>query len=581
MNLRSGLVLFLILGVLAMSTVGLAQDTQPSREETLIFATNAPISNPENYNPLVGGSVRDFGFIQAITEPLFLLNYTTGQIDPWLGVSFESNETLDVWTLTLREGVKWQDGEDFNADDVVFTINMLIENAPRLTDSSAMKQWVASVEKIDDLRVEFTLTEPNPRFQLDYFAAKVYSGVIILPEHIWAGQDPETFTFYDPEQGWPVGTGPYRAAYSNTNEVAWDRDDNWWGAQTGFMDLPAPKRLIWQSVVNEETLAAALINDELDMTWSISVGTMEAIRARNPNVIAWYSDMPYAWSDPCPRALTINTTVAPWDSVALRRTLTDAINREQIVQLAYEGANTVSDTIFVAYDALSPYTGAIREAGLTFSPTADLEAFRAAVEAAGYTQNANGIYEKDGTPLSMELLVHESIPDMRRTSEVLVEQFRLAGIDASLQVLAGGTWFDNISRGQFEGFVSWMPCGSVNEPWATMNWANNAWLAPIGEPALSGSNMGRWDNPEYSAIVDEIGQLPLGEESIPGLVVEAMEIWMEEMPAIPLVQAALIVPADTTYWTNWPTADNPYSAPTFWWQTGHVIIHNVQPAAGS
>ena len=67
---------------------------------------------------------------------------------------------------------------------------MLIDNAPTLNDSAAMKDWVASVSKVDDLTVEFQLTRPNPRFQLDYFSVRIWGGVNIVPEHIWNGQDP-------------------------------------------------------------------------------------------------------------------------------------------------------------------------------------------------------------------------------------------------------------------------------------------------------------------------------------------------------------------------------------------------------
>ena len=69
-------------------------------------------------------------------EPLFILNYETGEIEPWLGESLTANDTLDVWTLKLRDGVKWSDGEAFNADDVVFSIQLLIDNAPNLNDSA-------------------------------------------------------------------------------------------------------------------------------------------------------------------------------------------------------------------------------------------------------------------------------------------------------------------------------------------------------------------------------------------------------------------------------------------------------------
>jgi peptide/nickel transport system substrate-binding protein len=53
---------------------------------------------------------------------------------------------------------------------------------------------------------------------------------------------------------------------------------------------------------------------------------------------------------------------------------------------------------------------------------------------------------------------------------------------------------------------------------------------------------------------------------------------MDELPVIPITQAKKIIPFDTTYWTGWPTFENDYIHPPTWWQSTHVIIHNLQPA---
>ena len=130
------------------------------------------VADPELWNPLVPGWRGDAGYHQVIREPLFILNYQTGEIEPWVGEAMTSNETFDVWTLTLRDGVTWSDGEAMNADDVVFTMNMLLDNI-ELLNAAGLQTWVDSVEKIDDLTVQFNLKATNPRFQLDWMSVRI------------------------------------------------------------------------------------------------------------------------------------------------------------------------------------------------------------------------------------------------------------------------------------------------------------------------------------------------------------------------------------------------------------------------
>ena len=56
------------------------------------------------------------------------------------------------------------------------------------------------------------------------------------PKHVWEGQDPTTFTFYDTAKGWPIGTGPYKLTSASPEQFVWDEDPNWWGAATNLQD---------------------------------------------------------------------------------------------------------------------------------------------------------------------------------------------------------------------------------------------------------------------------------------------------------------------------------------------------------
>ncbi|MEP7291311.1 MAG: ABC transporter substrate-binding protein, partial [Chloroflexota bacterium] len=370
----------LLLSALAVSV--LAQD-DVAREDTVIFdIDNAdPIPNPDNFNWMVPGTFRNQGAHQAMWEPLFILNYETGEIQPWLGLSFDPNETQDVWTLHLRDGVKWSDGVPLTADDVVFTVQLLLDDETRtLSQAANMQQWIDSIEKIDDLTVQFNLLAPNPRFQLDYWSVRIWGNGNILPKHVWEGQDPFTFTNYDPEKGWPLGTGPYTLTSASPTQFVWDRNDDWWGAETGFHALPEPLRLIWAITGSEENRALLMSEHQLDSSMNITLGAFEAIQARNPNVIAWHSDLPYAWADPCAREMSFNTEVAPWDNANVRKAVNLALDRNQIIAVAYEGTTTASQTMFVQYGGMSPFIDAIVGAGMGLSPTADLAGSAALLE---------------------------------------------------------------------------------------------------------------------------------------------------------------------------------------------------------
>ena len=557
-----------------------AARSRVSREDTVIFDAYGKIANPLNFNWMVPGTTRSHGMHQAVWEPLFILNYETAQIEPWLGESFTSNESLDLWTLRIRDGVTWADGEVFDADDVTFTINTLLSDETQsLNDAANMQQWVRSIKKIDDLTVQFDLKGPNPRFQLDYFSVRVWGGVVILPEHVWRGKDSFTFDFYAPEKGWPLGTGPYQLVSAAENEFVYDRRENWWGVEAGFEDMPAPKRLIWIVTGVEENRSLLVADSQLDSVGGITLGAFEAIQAMNPNVIAWEESMPYVWLDPCPRQISLNHEIEPWTNPEMRRALSLILDRQQIVEIAYEGTSLPSRTIFVEYPGMEPYINAIKDVWI--NAVRDLEAGRKLIQENGWGLNADGFYQKEGKRLSVNIQTHEAGIELRRVADVVVEQLRSAGIHATTRAVAGSTWENNKAFGNFEAVIDWDACGSVNEPWMSMNRYTTQFYRPIDKRVPGNNNFVRWSGDaaeKYSRIVKQIGVMPLGDSAIEPLFVEAMELFMREQVTIPITQAVQLVPFDTTYWVGWPTKANNYNHPATWWNSTHQIIHRLTKA---
>ncbi len=216
----------------AVPAVPAAAQSTVARKDTLVIPNNVNIPAPDVWNPYIPDTFILQGMNQNLMEPLFMLNYETGQIEGWLGESYDHNDAMTEWTVKLKPGTEWSDGQPLTSDDIVFTIQMLQQYAPQLNWSGAVKQWVQSVEAVDDRTVKFTLTGPNPRFVLENLAGTTSQAIVPVPKHLWQGQDPTTFKYaWDNGKG-AIFSGPYVVDSFSSTEFDYKRNDNWWGAKT-------------------------------------------------------------------------------------------------------------------------------------------------------------------------------------------------------------------------------------------------------------------------------------------------------------------------------------------------------------
>ena len=273
------------------------------------------------------------------------INCKNGEM-PWIGTDYKFTDDFKSVTVNLRKGVEWSDGQPFTAKDVVFTVQMLIDNAPKLGWSADMKQWVKSVSAPDDNTVQFTLTDANPRFIFSYFTFHQDVGVFVVPEHVFKGQNAQTFTNFDLAKGWPVVTGPYKMVYSDSQQKIWDRRDDWWGTKTGFHPLPAPERMIFLPGYDESKQVELLINNEADCALSMQLGNIKAAMDRNPKIASWSGkDPPFGYVDWWPTGLGFNDTKEPYNDPDIRHAINNVLNRDEIVKNLELGFRACSGTI--------------------------------------------------------------------------------------------------------------------------------------------------------------------------------------------------------------------------------------------
>lgn len=553
---------FLAVAALLLTTMPAAAQPAPTdRASTLKVAIPGRFDAPDNMNIYAPGVSRsNLGLHQVIYEYFFYNNLQTGEFIPWLAESYQYNDDFTAITVKLRDGVTWNDGARFSADDVVFTYGLLKAN-PGMVWADEANKAVTSVDKIDDLNIRINLTTANPHYHLireAFPAVGIWGGLTILPKHIWEGKDPLTFKSFP-----PVGTGPYRVKDASSTGITYERRNDWWGTRV-FGVQPAPETVQFVYAGTADNVALALAANDLDTPniGILQLGTFLNVAQRNPNVRAWTNDAPYAWLDPCPRAMMVQHAHPPLDNPQVRWALSYALDRNAIAGLAYEGATVPSWGIWPFYDANQVFFDAISDLRTQY-PTDTFDQ----AQAVSLLQQA-GV---DPSTMTLKYVVNGDSTEEVGVAAVLSDQLRSVGFNVDVQNLTGATLDNAVRRGDYDIKVHSFCPGYIAENlelFHTKNYQPIGQLAPFFE-----RNSFRYSNPQLDTVIDQmLATAPSDIETNKALFHQAMAIWFADLPVVPVTQAPALVPFNSTYWTGWPTADNAWNMPVSWWATFNLVL---------
>ncbi len=222
-----------------------ATGTRPTRVDLVRLAgSNIGYPSPYAYNK-GPGLAQTFLMFDSL-----LWKDSTGKMIPWLATSWQSSPDGKEWTFTLRDGVKWQDGQAFTADDVVFTFDYITKGAAKtalgVIGAVPVTEAVATAPNV----VVLKLDKPFASFE-----EAIAGRVPIVPKHVWSAvTDPAKFR--DPTA--LVGTGPYTLASSDESTGSYDYVAN----ESSWLGPPYVKRIQFVPAPNE---LLALQRGEIDI----------------------------------------------------------------------------------------------------------------------------------------------------------------------------------------------------------------------------------------------------------------------------------------------------------------------------
>ena len=384
---------------------------------------------PDSFNPILHATVYGAEIVSQLYATLFEFNEKY-EPRPNVAESWTISDDQLTLSIKLREGIRFTDGTDLDAEDVAFTLEAIMDPAYTGPRAASLAD-VESVEVVDKYNLKVHLRRPSAPLLINLnhgiLSKEAFEGVAI------ADMDKAPASMEE-----PVGAGPYKLKeYVRGQYVILERNPDWFRSAE-FGGAPFIERIIYRIIPDSQTALAALQSGEIDRLTPepADVALLEQQFADKLTA--------YRWERNGFGYMTLNTARPPLDDKRVRQALTLGLDREAIISGVLEGRGTIPPgpipPLSWAYDDSVQVSGR------------DVARARQLLEEAGFVLNeSTGIYERDGQPLKLTFFAAAGATTPETIASIARASWKEIGVDLEVQMVEFNAMMDNYVRpGNFD-----------------------------------------------------------------------------------------------------------------------------------